>query len=660
DNFFTYACDDDAIRVGCRVTVPFVGQGKRTGYVFAVGDEPPQNLDGKKIRFVAEVDASRSVSEDAVRIAEWMRRRYFCRYIEAISCFAPAGAASNRKKKRQSALEASGVSEASVLPPELTQEQTIALARVTPYVEQERYGVFLLHGVTGSGKTEFYMRVAAAVAARGRQVIVLVPEISLTPQVVGRFIGRFGSDRVAVLHSKLSAGERFDEWTRIRNGETDIVIGARSAVFAPLENIGAVIVDEEHETTYKSDMAPKYDTVEVAIKRAARARGLVILGSATPSIISMHRAETGLYQLLTMKKRYNATPLPKARVVDMRRELEQGNRSIFSSELHARMEIALSERKQIILFLNRRGYSPFISCRKCGYVMRCAECDISMTYHKQEERAICHFCGKRVPVPEVCPACGSGYLRYFGVGTEKVEELTREIFPDAAVGRLDLDTSSKKGDIHRILKDFEKGRTRILIGTQMVAKGLDFANVGLVGIIAADVGLNIPDFRSAERTFQLITQVSGRSGRGTEVGDVVVQTYAPDNYAIIAAVKHRYRAFYDTELMLRRHMKYPPFGDVVQVTVLSEDGIAASEGAEALQEEILSAFGRSEKQYILGPHRAAIPKMGDEYRYRMYIKVRPDRRRAYEKTLAVLKKKMNTGKERNCRMIIDVNPFSLM
>jgi primosomal protein N' (replication factor Y) len=545
-------------------------------------------------------------------------------------------------------------------PPDLTAEQTSALAAIMPRVETGGYDTFLLHGVTGSGKTELYMRVASAVIDRGRQVIMLVPEISLTPQIIGRFIGRFGRERVAVLHSKLSAGERFDEWTRIQNGETDIVIGARSAVFAPFGNIGAVIVDEEHETTYKSDMTPKYDTVEVAVKRAARAGGIVVLGSATPSVVSMYRAESGLYKLLTMKERYNSTPLPNVSVADMRREMEHGNRTIFSAELHTRIETALSAGKQVILFLNRRGYSPFIACRKCGYVMRCAECGISMTYHKREEKAVCHFCGNSLPVPEVCPECASAYLRHFGAGTEKVEELTKAAFPQAAVARLDLDTSSKKGSIQKILRDFEKGRTHILIGTQMVAKGLDFANVSLVGIIAADVSLNIPDFRSAERTFQLITQVAGRSGRGAEVGDVVVQTYAPDNYAIDAAVKHDYRGFYDTELMLRKYLKYPPFSDVVQLTTLSEDEATAMECAEALRRDILIAMGDAEKRYILGPHKAAISKMGDDYRYQMYIKVAPEKRVGYEKTLAALKKKMNTDKALKCRIIVDVNPFSLM
>ncbi|MDR1953055.1 MAG: primosomal protein N' [Clostridiales Family XIII bacterium] len=657
DNPFTYACDDDEIAVGDRVVAPFARTGKKVGYVFAVHDALPKELTGKRIRPILEIDASRSISEDSVRIAEWMKRRYFCRYIDAVNCFIPAGAASKRGKKR---IPVWDNAEPTGPPPELTKEQASALARIMPRVEAGNYGTFLVHGVTGSGKTELYMRIASAVTDKGRQVIMLVPEISLTPQAIGRFIGRFGRERVAVLHSKLSAGERFDEWMRIRNGETDIVIGARSAVFAPFENIGAIIVDEEHETTYKSDMTPKYDTVEVAIKRAARAGGVVILGSATPSIVSKYRAESGLYDLITMKRRYNKTPMPNVSVVDMRREIEHGNRSIFSAELHDRMGAALSAGKQIILFLNRRGYSPFISCRKCGYVMRCGECGISMTYHKREERAVCHFCGDRVPVPEVCPECASGYLRHFGAGTEKVEEITKVAFPETAVARLDLDTSSKKGSIQKILRDFEKGRTRILIGTQMVAKGLDFANVGLVGIIAADVSLNIPDFRSAERTFQLITQVAGRSGRGAEVGDVVVQTYVPDNYAIDAAVRHDYRGFYDTELMLRKYLQYPPFSDVVQMTVLSEDETAAAEGAEALRRDILFAVGHAEKQYIFGPHKAAIPKMGDDYRYQMYIKVVPKRRLDYEKALAELKKKMNTDKGCKCRIMIDVNPFSLM
>ncbi|MDR0851137.1 MAG: primosomal protein N', partial [Clostridiales Family XIII bacterium] len=446
-----------------------------------------------------------------------------------------------------------------------------------------------------------------------------------------------------------------------KNGIADIAVGARSAVFAPFENIGAIIVDEEHETTYKSDMTPKYDTIEVAVKRARTCNAVAVLGSATPSVVSMYRAKSGLYQLLTLSKRYNDNPMPKVTAVDMRSELERGNKSIFSAALYEKMQSSLSGGRQTILFLNRRGYSPFISCRKCGFVLRCAHCGLSMTWHKRADKAICHFCGASVEVTGTCPECGSPHLRHFGIGTEKVEELTAAAFPDVRIARLDLDTSAKKDSAARILQDFEKKKTDVLIGTQMVAKGLDFANVDLVGVIAADVSLNIPDFRSAERTFQLITQAAGRSGRGDECGEVVVQTYMPDNYAIGFAIANDYMGFYETELRFREFMGYPPFSDVVQITAVAASDAAAAAGAAMFRDDFLrgTVSDPDAAGNLLGPQKAAIYKLGEEYRYRLYLKVKPERRRAYEELLSELKRKINTGKNAKWRIIIDVNPFSL-
>jgi primosomal protein N' (replication factor Y) len=460
------------------------------------------------------------------------------------------------------------------------------------------------------------------------------------------------------MHSKLSKGERYAEWARVRRGDADIAIGARSVVFAPFDDIGAIIVDEEHETTYKSDMAPKYDAVEVALKRAVRAGAVCVLGSATPSVVSMHRAREGMYRMLTLRERYNGTPLPRLTVVDMREELRGGNRSIFSGALHESMRANLARGKQVILFLNRRGYSTFVSCRACGYAMRCPDCGVSLVYHKGRNRAECHFCGVKLPLPSCCPECGSGQIRHFGVGTEKVEELTREAFPGAAVARLDLDSTSRKGSAAKILSDFGAGRTDILIGTQMVAKGLDYDNVSPVGIIAADVSLNIPDFRSSERTFQIITQASGRAGRGDEAGDVYVQTYSPGHYAIEAARAGDYDGFYETETLVRRTLSYPPFSDIYRVTAYGDEE-AAERGAERVADELAAAMGDGARRDILGPRRTLTPGPGGSAGYALNIKVLPGARDGYERALAAIKKKINTDKSAGYRIMIDVNPFSL-
>jgi primosomal protein N' (replication factor Y) len=660
DRPFTYACPFDNVSVGSMLKVPFRGGKPRSSYVVRILDELPPELAGKRISEAVEHIEDESIGESAVTLAAWIQRRYFCRTIEALACFAPAGSPSKRGLLRRP----EGHHDASAeIPPELTDEQQTAFSRIREALASpvpSSGGIFLLHGVTGSGKTEIYLRTAAAAASLGKQTIVLVPEISLTPQTIGRFTARFGEDKVAVLHSKLSAGERYDEWQRVRNGEVIVCVGARSAVFAPCKNIGAIIVDEEHETTYKSDMAPKYDAIEVAIRRARAADAVCILGSATPSVVSMYRAKSGLYELLELTERVGGAPVPRLTVADMRNELAEGNRTVFSNILHTKIEQSLNDGKKTLLFLNRRGYSPFISCRACGYVMKCEDCGLSLSYHKSMGAAVCHFCGRKKPVPKVCPNCGAPALKHFGTGTEKVEELTKKAFPEANVARLDLDTASTKGSAARILKDFEKGETDILIGTQMVAKGLDFAGIDPVGILAADVSLNIPDFRSAERTFQLVTQAAGRAGRGAEDSSVIVQTYAPESYAIAFAVSGDYAGFYDTEIMLRKALMYPPFSDIIRITCYSADKQAASDGATAVSNEIVRVLGAGERKNLLGPQEAAIAKLGDEYRFCLYVKAAPELRRAYETVLADLKRKNNTSDKASYRIIIDVNPFSLV
>jgi len=488
---------------------------------------------------------------------------------------------------------------------------------------------------------------------------MLVPERSLTIQTIERFINRFGNEQVAVLHSKLSLGERYDEWMRVKNGEVKIVIGARSGIFAPLDHIGIIILDEEHESTYKSDMSPKYDTFEVAVKRAILNRSVVLLGSATPSIQTFYRAQEEKIQLIRLTERYNKMPLPHVEIVDMREELKNGNKSIFSITLYQEIKKCLEQKKQVILFLNRRGYSTFISCRNCGFVLECPDCGISMTYHKESDEACCHFCGRKSPVPTICPSCSSSYIKYFGMGTEKVEEKTGEIFEGVNIARLDLDTVKKKGSIQRVLKNFQKGKIDILIGTQLVAKGLDFANVGLVGIISADVSLNIPDYRSSERTFQLITQAAGRTGRGDFPGKVIIQSYTPRHYAIEAASHHDYEGFYQQELILRKQIGYPPFCDFFQLLISSENDQEAKKMAETIA-TYLKEKDRMEAISIFGPQPAPIHRMSDRYRYQILIKAGLGTRKQYAREIAELKQTFFVKKKTKCLLSVDINPYSFL
>ncbi|HWQ77435.1 MAG TPA: primosomal protein N', partial [Anaerovoracaceae bacterium] len=619
DNLFTYLCEDDSVKVGDKVSVPFAkGDRLRDAYVFRAADQPPEEIKGLRgIKAIAGIDPDISLSGEAVATCVWMKRQYLCRYIDAVKCFTPAGTPSKSGKIRTPYQDAEFETYEAK---QMTGEQRNAVGMILPSIKERVHKVFLIHGVTSSGKTEIYMQIISECVLQGRTAIMLVPEISLTPQTIERFMGRFGAEQIAVLHSKLSQGERYDEWMRIRKGGVKIVIGARSAVFAPLSDIGAIVLDEEHESTYKSDMSPMYDAIEVAIKRARKHKATVLLGSATPSLVSSYKAETGEYSKITLKERFNKTPLPDVRIVDMREELRNGNKSIFSIPLYREMKRNLEEKRQVILFLNRRGYSTFVSCRSCGYVMRCKECGISLTYHKSINEAICHFCGRGEKVPDLCPVCGSKYIRHFGTGTEKVEEAAKEIFPEYTVDRLDLDTVSKKGSIDRILNSFRKGKTDILIGTQLVAKGLDFSNVGLVGIVAADISLNIPDFRSAERTFQLVTQAAGRAGRGDMPGKVLIQSYNPEHYSIIAASEHDYESFYRAELAIRKQIGYPPYSDLIRIVLSSEDEQEACGMCGQVAEDFIRRAGKDEERYVFGPRAAPMNKVKGLYRWQLVIK----------------------------------------
>lgn len=661
DQLYTYGVKDDA-KIGSKVYVPFAkSRNLREAYVVETDEHSGDGL-GKRLRYIEKVDDDVSLSEEMIRTALWMKKRYICRLIDAVNCFTPVGEKARRGQRKNPFAEEKG--EPSSVK-ELTLQQAQILQRIGEAAKAKKHMRFLLHGVTGSGKTEIYIRAAQQVLEQGRNVIVLVPEIALTGQIIDRFIGRFGSGKVAVLHSKLSLGERYDQWKKVRDGcdgDGQIVIGARSAVFAPLENIGLIVIDEEHETTYKSDHTPKYDTIEVALKRVQDKdnNGILLLGSATPSVVSYQRAQEGIYELLELTERYNKVVLPEISIVDMREELKRGNRSIISSELCSKMKDTLEAGRQVILFLNRRGYSTFVSCRECGYVARCPGCGLSLTYHKAGGQAVCHYCGYHEPAPNKCPECGSKYIRYFGSGTEKLEEAVSDLFPEYAAERLDLDTVKRKGELTRKLKAFRSGKTQILIGTQIIAKGLDFRNVGLSGIVSADVSLNIPDFRSPERTFQLITQAAGRAGRGDSQGHVVIQTYSPEHYAVAFASQHDYKGFFETEKQLRAYMGYPPYSDLFQIVFTAKREDAAKDGAESWYERIRGRMAREDQEMVFPPQQAYLGKIKDVYRYSMLIKCPQGRRAEYSRIVAAVREEDIEKKKKDYTAIVDINPYSFI
>lgn len=487
----------------------------------------------------------------------------------------------------------------------------------------KEHNKFLLHGITGSGKTEIYLQLVGKMLAHDLDSIILLPEISLTPQTIDRFKGRFG-EKVAVLHSRLSKGERFDQWRDIKEGNVKIVVGARSAIFAPFKNLGLIVIDEEHEGTYKSSQNPKYNTIEVACKRADIEGAKVVMGTATPSVESYYNANLNHYQLLTLKQRANQQDLPRIEVVDMREELESGNKSIFSNLLLGYMKESLNNNKQIILFLNRRGFSSFISCRSCGYVVKCNDCEVSMTYHKNVNRVRCHYCGHTASVPKICPSCHSKYIKYFGIGTERIEEEVKALFPDRKTVRMDSDNVGSKDSYDSVYMAMNRGEIDILIGTQMISKGLDFPNVALVGIIAADTTLNLPDYKAPEKSFQLVTQVAGRTGRGKETGKVVLQTYNPEHYSIVFSKSHDYEGFYKEEIKLREEFLYPPLINMMSILVYGENKtkVIKTTGKvyDIIEVEMKKCFKSEADQYLSGYNPAPIEKISKNYRWQILLK----------------------------------------
>ncbi|MCR4620654.1 MAG: primosomal protein N' [Clostridiales bacterium] len=510
--------------------------------------------------------------------------------------------------------------------PVLTDDQQFVADRLIKEMGEGQ--TFLLYGVTGSGKTEVYIRLIREVIKQQKSAIILVPEISLTPQTVGWFHARFG-DLSAVIHSGLSAGERFDEWNRIRRGEAKVVIGARSAVFAPVQQLGAIIVDEEHEAAYISERSPRYDARDIAAWRVQKNSGVLVLGSATPSIQSFMRTSPKVrpenrIQLLELDKRVHNRPMPQTQLIDMRSELLEGNRSIFSSCLLKELKQCMKNGQQAILFINRRGHSSFVSCRKCGYVVKCPNCDVAMTYHLNDRTLKCHYCLNEIPLPGTCPECASRFIKFFGAGTQKIEQEVKNFIPEARVIRMDADTTSTKDAHAKLLDSFAKHEADVLVGTQMIAKGLDFPNVTLVGAVAADTTLNLPDFRSAERTFQLLTQVAGRAGRDKLPGKVIIQTYTPDHYAIQCALRQDYRAFYHSEVLFRKRSMYPPFTVIARLVFLSKDKCGCQNTANNALNEFKSQveeLGLAGTVLSVTVSEAPIKRIREEFRFQLIAKL---------------------------------------
>ncbi|MCL2387067.1 MAG: primosomal protein N' [Defluviitaleaceae bacterium] len=615
----------DSVFAGKRVRVPFgKGSGIKIGYVMSLSEAPPPDLAIDKIKDIHSVcDDFPVLTAETISLAHWMHGKYYTTLAACVKCIAPSAKADGRfpmsRRKPSDALPVPSTVA-------LTAEQQRAVTQISEIINGGGQPPLLLHGVTGSGKTEVYLHVIEKVLAAGRQAIVLVPEIALTPQMVGLFTLRFGS-AVAVTHSRLTQGERFQIWKMALTGETQLIIGPRSAVFAPFPNLGLIVIDEEHEHTYHSETAPKYDARQVAIKRGELCGAAVVFGSATPSLESYFRATEAptRYALACLTERVNKT-LPEIHIVDMRRELTRGNTSVFAGSFQEALAETLADGQQAILFLNRRGYSSFVSCRWCGHVMTCDSCRVNHTYHADKKRLLCHYCGKGVAMPEKCPACGSEHIKRAGTGTQKVEEEISEMFPNAKVLRMDMDTTCGKHGHAKILDAFKAGEAQILIGTQMVAKGLDFPKVTMVGVVAADMSLFTGDFRAGEYTFQLLTQVAGRAGRSADAGRVFIQTYNPEHYAIILSEKSDYETFYKHEMSLRRAMNYPPFSLVFSImfTGPSErEVIDVLKKLAAIMEYCNAKDGKNRFE-LIGFSPAFVSMIKKQFRWKLLVKCREE------------------------------------
>ena len=607
----------EKVSVGSVVEVPFgKGNSKRTGYVIGITDQAAIEEDRIK-DILSAPDRNLNVEGKLIKLAEWMKQKYNSTMITALKTVMPV-----KEKVRERKTDIDSRENIPVFEPveALEEEQINVINDFINDLNADKTHTYLLHGVTGSGKTEVYIKMAEEVIKRGKDVIVLVPEIALTFQTVARFSSYF-QDSIAILNSKLSKGEKYREFVKVREGETHIMIGPRSALFAPFPNLGLIIIDEEHDISYKSEKTPKYHAREVAIEGAGLEGASVVLGSATPSISSYRKAELGEYKLYSLKNRVKGATLPEVEIVDLREELRMGNRSIISNSLYEKLKNAFDRKEQAMLFINRRGYNSFVSCRECGEVVKCPRCDVSLSLHGNS-KLMCHYCGYVQPMVNSCPKCSSKLIGGYGTGTEKLEEEINKLFPKVKTLRMDKDTTARKGAHGRIIAKFREGKADCLIGTQMIVKGHDFPKVTVVGNILADMGLFDTDYESAERTFDLITQAAGRAGRDKAQGNVVVQTYQPDNYAIKTAASQDYEAFYKYEMAYREMLRFPPVYELLGIMVSSGDEQLCSQLAESMAKlikEKASTDSRNDTSCI-GPAEAVIYRINEIYRKVIYVK----------------------------------------
>lgn len=717
DKVFDYILPDETFEIGMRVYVPF-GKIIKEGYIVDISNE--SDYDSKKLKTViSKIDNFPVILKEQLELASFMKAKFHTGLCDAIRLFLPSEMRLGKVKElvkidcfieddekareylantRKNATGIIGIINELLLKGTVNQTElnkkfnSSSLKKLVndgivktrevivnrkPYenitsnptvvtltkTQQEvanritdENNIYLLHGVTGSGKTEVYMHCMQEILKRNKTGIMLVPEISLTPQVLSNFRSRFGGD-VALLHSGLSAGERFDEWKRILFGEAKIVIGARSAIFAPLKNIGLIVIDEEHDNSYNSDSNPRYSTIEVAKKRAQLSKASLVLGSATPSLVSYHNAMTGEYQLLEMKERINKRELPPITIVDMGEEIRHGNNGIFSASLKEALTKTLSDGNQAMLFINRRGFASFLMCKKCGWVAKCDSCDVSLVYHKYERALKCHYCGNRFKVLTECPECHNSELSTGATGTEKVVQELQTLFPDIKIGRMDNDTTKTKDSHLKILSDFRAGKTRILVGTQMIAKGHDFPSVTLVGIIDADISLYQSSYSATEQTFQLITQVAGRAGRADKAGEIILQTYVPKHYVYRLASFYDYPAFYKKEINLRQITMYPPFATIVRILFASGDENLAKEQAKVYYDEVKIIQSEYQKDFIyFGVMKSPIGKIQNKYRIQILLRLK---REHEDEIISKLFDILDKHKNSNVNEFIEINPQNL-
>ncbi|MDD4956543.1 MAG: primosomal protein N' [Candidatus Omnitrophica bacterium] len=633
--------------LGKRVKVPFRNYQK-TGYIVALEDAPQVESPREVIDVIDEQPV---LSRELIALAGWIRDNYFCSMGEAIEAMLP-GTIRRGKMTMRSRIKEEPRDVASSRPHTPNTEQASVLREIRKCLAKGAHEVFLLHGITGSGKTEIYLQAMEDVLSMGKSGVMLVPEISLTPQTVERFVSRFG-DKVAVLHSRMLESARFEEWERIKKGEARVVVGPRSAIFSPIKDPGLFIVDEEHEPSYKQEDAPRYHARDVAIERGRLSGAPVILGSATPSLESYYMAMNGKCKLVELTQRIKEQELPRIKIVDMRMDFDtRVGKTVISKVMSDVLQKDVHDRKQALIFLNRRGFSTFVLCPGCGGSVKCRKCDSPMVYHAEKGELICHYCNTRIVPPTKCPSCGKDELSYKGTGTQKVEKELRRIIPEARIARMDSDTMAKRGAHDRLLGDFKEHKIDVIVGTQMIAKGLDFPKVTMVGVVSADANLNLPDFRSGERTFDLITQVAGRAGRGDMGGEVVVQTFTPEHYAIAFSAKHDYHGFYAREMESRRELMLPPVVHIAKIMVRARK----EEKAEKAAGDISCMIRRKMPDVdMLGPAPAPMLKLRGYYRWNILLRgeSREDLTRKLREVFA------GTRKKTDVIVSVDIDPMSL-